>query len=103
MVTETNDSYEGTKSGKLTGDFSGGGNYVSMYQDLPDVDIQEFRFWIKTEDLAWLALRLTDSTGQIHQQEIDITPGPKWQEIEITDLAGGSGPGTYHWGGAEDG
>ncbi len=103
LVAETNDSYEGTKSGKLTGDFSGGGNYVSMYMDLADVDMQELRFWIKTEDLAWLALRLTDSTGQIHQQEIDITPGPNWQEIVITDLAGGNEPGTYHWGGAEDG
>jgi hypothetical protein len=91
----------GAFSGKLTGDFTGGGAYVTAGKSFSPRDITELNFWVKTSDTGVLGLRLVDSTGQIHQQNLVLDPTSDWQKKTVTLFNGGN---QYsHWGGANDG
>ena len=88
---------------KIDADFSGGGAYVGTWRDLTRLsnhNFKEIRFWIKAPNLTALGVRLADSSDQIHQRGIPVTPSPDWQEIVLkpAQMAGGE-----HWGGANDG
>lgn len=91
----------GQQSGKLIGDFTGGGAYVAVSRTFTPVDLTALDFAIKTSDVGKITLRLTDSTGQIHQQSITLDGSTDWQNIDVTDFAGGAS--SVYWGGASDG
>lgn len=95
------DSVSGTYSGKLIGDFTDGGNYVSMRRTFTPVDARELSFWVKTSDIHTIIIRVVDSTGQTHHQRIPLQETSDWQQISVTNFAGGIG--YIHWGGADDG
>ncbi|WP_237742587.1 sugar-binding protein [Actinopolymorpha alba] len=94
------DAKSGSFSGLLHGDFSGGGNYVQTSRVM-NVDLHELRLWVRTSDANRVGLRLTDSTGQVHQQRIALAGGGDWQQVVVTNFTGGEGYG--HYGGANDG
>jgi hypothetical protein len=100
FVRDDSDAQAGVHSGQLTGDFSGGGNYVQIERTVA-VDAHELRFWLRTSDLAGIRLRLTDDTGQTHQQRLPLATGAEWQEVTVNTFDGGEESG--HWGGANDG
>lgn len=89
-------------AGRLDADFRGGGVYVQMGLDLEEpVDIQELRFRIKTAQVNRVRLRLSDATGQVHQQLLPAPAGGGWQDVKVTEWTGGEE--AMHWGGADDG
>jgi len=90
----------GTYSGKLHGDFSAGGKYVSVGKMFLPLDMQKLEFWIKSADASGVTLRLIDSTGQVHQRKIALASA-NWQKIEISTF--NIGTNYLHFGGANDG
>ncbi|WP_409342640.1 sugar-binding protein [Paenibacillus sp. MBLB4367] len=91
----------GAFSGKLRGDFSAGGKYVTLRKRFLPLDMQKLEFWVKTADAAWLTLRVKDSSGQVHQQRITLASTANWQKVEITKFNGGLG--YLYFSGANDG
>ncbi len=90
----------GTYSGKLHGDFSAGGKYVSVGKMFLPLDMQKLEFWLKSADASGVTLRLIDSTGQVHQRKIALASA-NWQKIEISTF--NIGTNYLHFGGANDG
>ena len=67
---------------RLEGDFTGGGNYVSVGRELPAVDLDTISFWLKTTGAAdAITLRVIDGTGQCHQINLRIEKHDRWQRI----------------------
>jgi hypothetical protein len=96
-------AHQGSKSGKLSADFSGGGAYVGLWKDLSALQGQEcseIRLWVRSSGVTRLGVRLSDASEQCHQSSVALKPGPGWQELilKVRDLVGGE-----HWGGANDG
>jgi hypothetical protein len=91
----------GASSGKLSGDFGGGGQYVAIGRGFSPLDLSSLGFSVRSADLATLALRLTDSTGQVHQQRLTLNGSTNWQHLDVTTFAGGDQ--YVHFGGANDG
>ncbi len=101
FVLDAEEALSGERSGKLTGDFTGGGTYVELLRLLPKYDAADLSFSVQTSDVTRVGLRLTDSTGQVHQQRIALQSTTDWQSFTITKFNGGA---QYaHWGGANDG
>ncbi|WP_193726864.1 sugar-binding protein [Paenibacillus guangzhouensis] len=100
-VRDTMEPKSGLYAGKLRGDFSAGGKYISLGKSFSPIDIQKIAFWIKTADATSISLRLKDATGQVHQQKITLSPTTNWQKIEIYKLDGGQN--YLYFGGANDG
>lgn len=94
------DPHSDTFSGRLFGDFSGGGNYVGV-QRAVDLDVLDLTFWIRSTDTTFVILRLYDSTGQAHQQRLPVTPDGTWQKVVLEKFD--EGLGYLSWGGANDG
>ena len=89
----------GNHSVVLTGDFSAGGKYVELFKEFdPVVDVNRVSFRVRTANVRAVGLRLTDSTGQIHQHSFHVDPGLDWKRIVVTQFADG-----MYWGGANDG
>src|SRR5208282_5892059 len=62
-------AHAGTFGGKLSFDFSGGGNYVAAILKLTRApDIKGVRFWLKDPAGNRITFRYTDSTGQTLQK-----------------------------------
>ncbi|MFD2080854.1 Carbohydrate family 9 binding domain-like [Actinopolymorpha cephalotaxi] len=94
------DHAEGIRSGVLTGDFTGGGNYVDISRTV-DLDATALHLWARSSDLSAVVLRVFDSTGQAHQQRLHLTADGSWQQLTATRFDGGD---SYsHFGGADDG
>lgn len=91
----------GQQSGKLVGDFSGGGAYVSVGRTLNPRDMTALDLAVRSSDVSSVGLRLTDSTGQVHQQRLALSGSTDWQRLEVTNFAGGDQ--YVHFGGADDG
>jgi hypothetical protein len=92
-------AHAGTFGGKLTFDFTGGGNYVAAILALKDApDIKGVRLWLKNPSGNHITFRYTDSTGQTLQKTTALPPCGDWAEIEF-ECWEWSG----HWGGANDG
>jgi len=100
FVADDGDTHGGTHAGLLTGDFSGGGAYVQIERNVA-VDVRELSFWVRTSDLSAVRLRMTDDTGQTHQQRLPLTATDEWQQLTVTTFDGGED--YSHWGGADDG
>ncbi|OPA75124.1 hypothetical protein BVG16_21170 [Paenibacillus selenitireducens] len=100
-VRDSSVSKSGAYAGKLHGDFSTGGKYVAIGKNFTPIDMQKLEFWVKSADASAIVLRVTDSTGQVHQQRISISSTTDWQKIEITKFNGGSS--YLHFNGANDG
>ncbi|RIQ13641.1 glycosyl hydrolase [Jiangella rhizosphaerae] len=100
---QRNDTYVmgGALAGVLHGDFAGGGNYVQISRPVPNLNLTALTFWVRATTVRRVGLRVTDSTGQTHQQNLTFTPSGAWQEIAVTDFDSGSG--YLHFGGANDG
>jgi hypothetical protein len=101
---DTSAAHGGVASLKLTADFAGGGAYVGVWKDLPDLqgrDVTQVRIWAKTTNVSSLGARITDSSGQCHQRnDLRLQADGDWHELilPLSDLVGGE-----HWGGANDG
>lgn len=100
FTRDNGDSVKGTWSAVLAGDFTGGGNYVQISRQL-NVDLTELWFWLRTSDLTRVTMRMVDSTGQVHQQRVSITPDDTWQAVHLWSFD--SGQDYVHFGGANDG
>lgn len=86
---------------KISGDFSGGGAYVSCGRNLPvGSDLKEVRFWLKSDSAVHIGVRIGDSSDQCHQHPITLQSTREWQEVvlPLQKLVG-----REHWGGANDG
>jgi len=92
-------AHAGEYGGKLSFDFSGGGNYVAAILKLTGApEIKAVRVWIKNPAGNRLTFRYTDPTGQTLQRGLEPAPGGEWSDVEI-ECFGWRG----HWGGANDG
>ncbi len=92
-------AHAGAFGGKLTFDFTGGGNYVAAILKLKDApDIKGVRLWLKNPSGSRITFRYTDSTGQTLQKTTALPPYGEWAEIEF-ECWEWSG----QWGGANDG
>lgn len=93
---------EGGQAARLDADFQGGGVYVQMGADLEEpVELDELRFRLKAAQTKKLRLRLSDVTGQVHQQLVAAPAGSGWQEVKVNQF--GCGDDAMHWGGVNDG
>jgi len=93
------DAFEGEYSGKLSADFSGGSQYVTMYKIIPDaLDVEKLAFWIKTSDYKSVKVRAVDATGQIFQQGFPLIPSGEWQQVVVNQMTSNA-----YWHGAADG
>ena len=91
--------HAGEYGGKLTFDFTGGGNYVAAVCKLKSApDIQGVRLWIKSPSGGGVTFRYTDQSGQTLQKPIAVAPSREWEEIEIECWEWSA-----HWGGKNDG
>src|SRR6185436_8760388 len=95
-------AHGGSRSYRLSADFSGGGAYVGTWRTLDALkgqDFTEIRFWARIEGTNRIGVRLIDSTDQCHQGAVLLTASKEWQEvvIKVRDIVGGE-----HWGGAND-
>ncbi|GBG06267.1 hypothetical protein PAT3040_00784 [Paenibacillus agaridevorans] len=90
----------GVYSGKLSGDFSNGGKYLSLGRDLPSIALKKLEFWAKTSDAQWVTLRIKDGSGQVHQQKVTLTPNGQWAKVEVLKFNGGRD--YFSFGGAND-
>ncbi|MGW0227180.1 sugar-binding protein [Actinopolymorpha singaporensis] len=94
------DHQEGVRSGVLTGDFAGGGNYVDISRTV-GLDATALHLWARSTDLSGIVVRVFDSTGQAHQQRLQLTADGSWQQLAATRFDGGQN--YSHFGGANDG
>jgi hypothetical protein len=100
-VRDTTEFKSGAYSGKLSVDFSAGGNNVSLGRSFSPMDMQKLESWVKTADASVILLLAKDSTGQVHQQKIFLSPTNDWQKIEVFQFNAGSS--YLHYNGANDG
>ena len=85
----------------LQGNFSNGGNYVAMMKHFtPPLDIKNMLVKVKSADLSDIIIRLTDNTGQVHQQKVPLKNTDEWQVVAVEDCAGKIP--MVSWGGAQD-
>lgn len=101
FVLDSTDNHSGSSSGKLSANFGAGGAYVSVNRSLPSVNATSVSFWAKSPNLSFLTFRLTDSTGQVHQQRLSLSGATDWQALAVTRFDGGKQ--YVHFGGADDG
>ncbi|MEI6165823.1 MAG: sugar-binding protein [bacterium] len=89
---------------RLAGDFTGGGAYVQAVRKLPELagsTLDSLVLTLRSTNCTKFTVRMTDSTGQCHQQKIaTLVADGQWHEVVLDPLkiAGGE-----HWGGANDG
>ncbi|UVI29740.1 sugar-binding protein [Paenibacillus spongiae] len=95
------DAGSGSFSGRLAGSFSGGGAYVAMNKALDALAMRQLELMVKTADLSAIRLRVTDATGQVHQQTLALQADAGWQKLTVS--AFDAGVNYSHWGGANDG
>jgi hypothetical protein len=109
---ETSDKKEGAQALKLSGDFTGGGAYVSIGRTfsggvnetltgIPFSRVAGLRVWIRSPVAGAMSLRASDNADQCHQQTVSFTPKDEWQQVEFKSL--NSGQRYSHWGGKNDG
>lgn len=90
-----------TPIGTLSFDFSefpGGQRYVMASKEVDIASGAQLSFRARAGEPRKLAVRLVDSTGQIHQHKRDLKKSGEWEAFTIS-LTGNS----EHWKGANDG
>ncbi len=101
---EEKEGVQGAGAASLEGNFSSGGNYVSMNKTFSEAqNVKELTLQVKTQDLTNIVLRLIDSTNQTFQVKIPLKDSPEWQTVTLAvkDLVAGKIMAS--WGGAGDG
>ena len=61
-------------------------------------DFLELRFWVKSQDVKTVSVRLVDKLGHNYQQRLPVQPDGAWQETVIREFNKGQ-----TWGGPADG
>ncbi|WP_026876607.1 hypothetical protein [Jiangella gansuensis] len=74
---------------------------MQVSRPVPNLTLRKLTFWVRATTAQRVGLRVTDSTGQTHQQSLAFTPSGAWQEIVVSDFD--SGTNYLHFGGANDG
>jgi len=108
----TNDGAQGTfridPLASVTGDSSGlldmsiPSGTVEIAADVPATDLSALRFSVRSTTIDSVAVRLVDSTGQVHQQRVELDPAAAgWQTIVLESFD--SGANYVSWGGPADG
>ncbi len=96
------DGENGAAAAWLEGAFGIGGAYTAISKELkPPIPFKGLRVKLKTSDFTKLTVRLKDSSGQVHQQPLQLKDTPDWQSVAVSRPDGG--PGSLCWGGAKDG
>ena len=96
-------AHGGEFGGKLTFDFTGGGNYVGATVQRPASGAGAsdswagLRLWLKRPEGNEVVFRYTDASGQTFQKSVEC-PAGRWVRVTIP-FSGW----TVHWGGANDG
>ena len=67
----------------LQGDFSGGGNYVSMGRSVEPIDPRMISFNLRYPGASSLSMRLEDANGTTHQLVLEIEKRDAWQRIQF--------------------
>jgi hypothetical protein len=104
MERDAEVAHGGDASLRLAADFSGGGAYVGVWREMPDLGggfLRAIRLYARSEHVARVGVRLGDTTGQCHQAKaVPIEADGEWHELvlPIDALVG-----TEWWGGANDG
>lgn len=97
--------HTGLSSAKITGDFNGGGSYVSLERHLTKrilpANAVSLSFWVKTADVSSIYIVLTDGSNQNHSQKLTLQPTTDWQLVTVNSF--NSGSEYTRWGGANDG
>lgn len=87
-----------SKAGRLSFDFTGGGNYVAAEATLDAPrSATGARFWLKKNSRNRIVVRCSDSSGQTFQKGFAYQ-NPDWQEVHASFDSW-----DVHWGGANDG
>lgn len=94
------DATQGSQSGLVVADFTGGGNYVQISRSIGE-DVTGVQFDVRSSDVNAINLRMVDATGQTHQQRVPLAAGGQWQTLSVTDFD--SGTAYTYFGGANDG
>ncbi|UFS60834.1 hypothetical protein [Subtercola endophyticus] len=90
----------GSSAGRL--DLTVPSGTVELSSNVTHTNAAAVQFSVLSENIDTVAVRLVDSTGQLHQQQVALDPeATGWQTITIADFT--SGPGYVHWDGANDG
>lgn len=103
FAPDTGAAHAGAFGGKLSFDFTGGGNYVSALLKMPETsghpaeDWKGLRLWLKRPEGNNVSFRYTDSAGQTFQKMVECA-ADRWVQVTIP-----FGGWTGHWGGADDG
>ena len=99
----TDAAHAGRFGGKLTFDFTGGGNYVGAILRLPESGPGAtgpwggLRVWLHRPEGHDVILRYGDASGQTFQKPVEC-PAGRWVRVTVP-FSGW----TVHWGGANDG
>ena len=90
----------GAGSARLKADFSKGGAYVAVERKNLSLDLVRLSFWVRTDDLTGVGLRIGDGGDQCHQMTLPLARTSDWQEVtvDIEHLVSRD-----HWGGKNDG
>ncbi|MNP80517.1 hypothetical protein D3C76_1786420 [compost metagenome] len=56
-----------------------------MGKSVGALDVQQLSFWLYSQDLKKVRVRVVDSTGQIFQHNISVSSGG-WQQVKLTRM-----------------
>lgn len=82
LAVDESVKHSGKPTLKLTGDFTGGGNYVAMHREL-ESDVKTFSTWLKLGGTEQVTFRFVDSTDQCHQINVKVSPTEDWQRVTL--------------------
>lgn len=90
-----------TKCLKFSGDFSKGGQYVSVGKSISSSKaLLRSLVKYKTDMVKKLTIRMIDATGQVHQGPVVLTPDGNWNTLVIPSFK--DKKALCSWGGAKD-
>ncbi|MET7336902.1 sugar-binding protein [Nonomuraea sp. NPDC005650] len=76
---------------------------AELVRGVPSIDVRSLSFALRSTQLKGVVVRMTDSTGQAHQQTLPLIPGSGWQNVTVSNFAPAGAAEYIHWGGANDG
>ncbi|MBE7464643.1 MAG: hypothetical protein HS116_14295 [Planctomycetes bacterium] len=68
---------------KLSGDFTGGGNYVQATREVKSAGAERLSFKLKAPGTTKLTIRLIDDSKQCHQIDLKFEPRDDWRVIDF--------------------